>query len=495
MLGVLVVRDPLTKLGFIRAGSGMLGGSWRPPRFVPPRFDDAERDRFWPGGQEELAAIERDIVALENGAEARGIAARLIALERVQQERESELRAKHKAAKMDRASRRSSETLSQEELLELSRASQSDRRAGKELRALHKSERETLGAEKRDLGSRVRALKKRRTSTSNALLAKIQNGYRIHNALGEACELASLYEGDAPGGSADCAGPKLLGYAYENDLTPIAFAEFWWGASPVGGGRHSGQFYPACRGKCGPLLPYMLRGLAHDEAPLFASNTSEKYLPPTIFEDEHIFAVRKPEGLLSVPGRTPDLRDSALTRLRDAHEGQGKPMQIHRLDRDTSGVMLFAKSREAHREMQALFAERKIEKVYVAWLDGRVKENRGTIDLALRVDLNDRPRQIVDAVHGKAAITDYKVLERHGAQTKVAFFPRTGRSHQLRVHAAHPEGLGAPILGDRLYGRPAHRLFLHAESLAFDHPIGGYRVQIACPVAVGFDDSALRLRS
>ncbi len=492
MLGVLVVRDPLTRIGFIRAGSGMLGGSWRPKGFVPPRFDDAARDRFWPAGQRALAALERQIADLENGPEARAMGDRRKALEALHRADEAALRSQHKSAKAERLRRRSSGTLSEEELLALSHQSQSDRRAGKALRAAHTEALDVLVEEERGLAQRVRALKSKRTDTSNGLLEKIQEGYRIPNAAGATRALGSLYNGEAPGGSGDCAGPKLLGYAYEHNLTPIAFAEFWWGAPPLGGGRHNGQFYPACRGKCGPLLSFMLCGLAHDEAPRFGSETAQKHPPETIYDDSHLFAVNKPEPLLSVPGKGLELRDSALTRLREAHEGPGKPLQIHRLDRDTSGVMIFAKTRDAHRAMQALFAERTIEKTYVAWLVGNVAKDEGRIDLALRVDLDDRPRQIADAVDGKEAVTDFAVLERHKGLTKVAFFPRTGRTHQLRVHAAHPQGLGAPILGDRLYGKAASRLFLHAQSLAFAHPVGGGQVRIACPPDPQFDADARR---
>tara|TARA_R110002096_G_scaffold16898_10_gene57995 strand:+ start:1887 stop:3455 length:1569 start_codon:yes stop_codon:yes gene_type:complete len=490
MFGVLVVRDPLTRIGFIRAASGTIGGSWRPAGFVPPLFDDAARDGFWPAGQDLLAALEKEIVALANGPEAKALVQRLADLKIQHQAREATFKAWQKEAKAERALRRNSEILSKEELLALSHQSQALRREGKELRAKHQAELDALVEEKRLFDLRVRALKQRRADTSNALLTKIQDGYNIRNALAETCALASLYEGVAPGGSADCAGPKLLGYAYENTLTPIAFAEFWWGASPPGGGRHSGQFYPACRGKCGPLLPFMLKGLAHQAAPKFGSETPQKHPPETIYDDPHLFAVNKPEPMLSVPGRTAALRDSALTRLREAHIGPGKPIQIHRLDRDTSGVMLYAKTHEAHRGMQALFEARKIEKTYVAWLDGNVAADRGRIELALRVDLEDRPRQVVCAEHGKEAVTDYEVLARHQGLTKVAFYPRTGRTHQLRVHAAHPLGLAAPILGDRLYGKPASRLFLHAQALSFAHPVGGHQVQIACPPDDQFDAKA-----
>ncbi len=491
MMAVLVVRDAFGRLGFLRGGSGMLGGSWRPPGFVPPVFDDAARDQFWPAGQEALAKVAREIHALETGEEAQRIAAEVIATKTRHAREALGLRAAHKSKKKHRALLRGSGTITSQELLALSHQSQDDRRAGKALRAQQRIELGEVVDKQRAFDRRVSGKRSKRTSISNALLTKIQEGYRIANAKGETSSLASLYPRVPPGGSGDCAAPKLLAYAYEHSLTPIAFAEFWWGATPAGGGRHSGQYYPACRGKCGPLLGFMLQGLEHDPSPQFASTTPKQSSLVTIFEDEHLFAIDKPESMLSVPGATSLLRDSALTRLRDAHEGSGKPHSVHRLDRDTSGVLLLAKSREAHRAMQALFANRTIEKRYVAWLDGMVAADRGRISLPLRVDLDDRPRQVVDELQGKEAITDYEVLERTPTHTKVAFFPRTGRSHQLRVHAAHPLGLATPIAGDRLYGKPAQRLYLHAESLRFVHPMTGSDTVIECPPPPRFDAPSL----
>ncbi|MCP4446760.1 MAG: RluA family pseudouridine synthase [Myxococcales bacterium] len=492
MLGVLVVRGPHTRLAFIRAGSGMLGGTWRPDGFAPPLFDDEVRGEFWPAGQIALDEVANEITALETGEEAQALEEQRLEVVRRHQEAECALRREHKARKAARALRRALPGQTKEELSNLGHQSQDDRRDGKALRALHKAELEAHKQDDLGLRSRIAALKTRRTATSNALLAKIQDGYHIRDATGAACSLSSLYAAEAPGGSGDCAGPKLLDYAYQHGLTPIAFAEFWWGAPPPGGGRHSGQFYPACRGKCGPLLAFMLQGLQHDAAPLFGSEVPQKSPPETIYEDAHIFAVNKPEPLLSVPGATSELRDSALTRLRDAWDATGKPLHVHRLDRDTSGVLLLAKTREAHKAMQALFAERHIEKRYVAWLDGQVTRDRGSISLSLRVDLEDRPRQIVDPINGKEATTEYEVLERRNDRTKVAFYPRTGRTHQLRVHAAHVQGLAAPIIGDRLYGKPASRLYLHAESLRFAHPVSGEPVCLECLVDDDFDDSANR---
>jgi tRNA pseudouridine32 synthase/23S rRNA pseudouridine746 synthase len=253
----------------------------------------------------------------------------------------------------------------------------------------------------------------------------------------------------------------------------------WWGAPPLAGGRHAGRFYPACRGKCGPILAHMLGGLPAEPPPVYGA------LPPAgaspsgpelrvVFEDGWIIVVDKPAGLLTVPGRTAELADCLLARLRARHPGA---LVAHRLDLDTSGLVIAAKDRETCAALQGMFARREVEKRYDAVLDGAPRGDAGVIELALRVDLDDRPRQIHDPVHGKPAVTEWRVVAREGnGRTRVALAPRTGRTHQLRVHAAHPLGLDAPIVGDRLYGRAGGDggpLMLRAVSLAFEHPATG----------------------
>jgi len=274
-------------------------------------------------------------------------------------------------------------------------------------------------------------------------------------------------------GAGDCAAPKLLAQAYRLGLRPLALAEVWWGAPPLTGGRHAGVFYPACRGKCGGILPHMLGGLDAEPVPLFGAERIADDEPRLVHEDPWLLVVDKPCGLLSVPGRHDQLRDSVSVRLRRRYH---QALVVHRLDLDTSGLMLVARDDETHAALQRLFARREIDKRYLAWLDGEVAGDEGRVELPLRVDLDDRPRQIVDPVHGKRAVTDWRVLERAGGRTRVALWPRTGRTHQLRVHAA--VGLGCPIAGDRLYGRGGGRLMLHAEALAFTHPRTGARLEL-----------------
>ena len=330
-------------------------------------------------------------------------------------------------------------------------------------------------AELNDLGADDEA----RAARSRELLPAIQHTYRFANALGEVRALRELFAPkEPPGGAGDCAAPKLLAQAYALGLRPVALAEFWWGAPPRTGDR-------ACQGKCPPILAHMLSGLPADPPPVFGAGVIADDEPATVYEDEYLLVVDKPSGLLSVPGRSGLLRDSVSTRLRTRYPNAAGQLVVHRLDLDTSGLLLAAKDTTTFSALQRLFSLREISKRYVAWLDGDVAGNEGMVDFPIRMDIDDRPRQIHDPVHGKAAVTGWRVLDRAGGRTKVALTPHTGRTHPLRVHASNPSGLDAPIVGDRLYGRSApeygERLLLHAESLAFTHPVTGAEVVVTSP--------------
>ncbi len=332
------------------------------------------------------------------------------------------------------------------------------------------------------LERRLRAHDRLRRIVCVRLMRRIHDTYLVPNARGEHRPLRALFASPDPlHGAGDCAGPKLLAHAFRNGLRPLALAEFWWGSPPLGGGRVSGAFYPACRRKCGAVLPFMLEGLRVSPPRAFTPPPSEGAQLAVVFEDPWLVVVEKPCGLLSVPARDRSLTDSVLARLRARYPQATGPLLVHRLDLDTSGLLVAALDARTHAGLQCQFAGREVRKRYVAWIDGQVRGERGRIDLALRVDLDDRPRQIHDPVHGKRALTEWQVLERRGARTRVALFPLTGRTHQLRVHAAHPLGLGAPIVGDRLYGNPDTRLQLHAEALSFRHPETGVLVSFERP--------------
>jgi tRNA pseudouridine32 synthase/23S rRNA pseudouridine746 synthase len=314
-------------------------------------------------------------------------------------------------------------------------------------------------------------------AASRRLLTELRATYQLRNALGDTRGLAEIFAPSAvPGGAGDCAAVKLLQHAYRLDLRPVALAEFWWGEPTVAGGRHHGVFYPACRGRCAKILPFMLEGIPCEPPPTFGNHGAHHDAPTTVFEDDDVWVVLKPSGLLSVPGRGNALRDCVQRRLQaraGAATGSADawPRLAHRLDLDTSGLLVAAKHPDAYVMLQRQFAARMVGKRYDALVHGR-RVGAGRIDLRLGPDLSDRPRQVHSPEHGKPAATRWEALGSDGEITRVSLWPRTGRTHQLRVHASHPLGLDAPIVGDRLYGIPddAPRLMLHAAELRFAHP-------------------------
>ena len=516
MFGVLVVALPDGRVGYLRAFSGMLGGAWHVPGFAPPLFDAAARDAFWPAGERALAELDQALRALAASPDAPAARAEIAALAARHAAELARLRDCHRDRKAQRQAARQAiggrawpalapagvdgdggaagdpdrgrgagaldparRGDAAAALHALDQASRGDAAERRRLVAAHAVERAAAEAQVAAFEHRRAELARARAERSRALMKQLHDSYVLCSARGERRPLRALFApGEPPSGAGDCAGPKLLGAAYRAGLTPLALAELWWGAPPATGGRRAGQLYPSCRGKCGPLLPFMLDGLPVAGAPLFGAAAVPADEPRVVFEDRWLIVVDKPCGLLSVPGRDPGLADSVVTRLAARSPGA---VAVHRLDLDTSGLLVVAKDPGTHAELQRAFARREVDKRYVAWLDGSVAGDAGTIELALRVDLDDRPRQIVDPVHGKPAITEWRVVARRADRTRVELVPRTGRSHQLRVHAAHPLGLAAPIVGDRLYGRAAARLALHAEALAFVHPRTGRRVLLERP--------------
>ena len=302
--------------------------------------------------------------------------------------------------------------------------------------------------------------------------------YKMLNAHGEEKDLVDIWQDYhcspriqkryplPPGGTGDCCAPKLLQYAYHHHLKPVCMAEFWWGESPKAIIRHHGQFYPACRGKCKPVLSWMLQGLDVDPNP---DEISTSHLTPEIiYEDEAMVVLNKPSGMLSVPGKTEDY--SVATWAQDRWPGT---MIVHRLDMGTSGLIVVAKTKASYLALQEQFVKRTVKKRYIAIVDGIVKKENGRIDLPLSFDPLNRPRQKVDYKKGKSAVTEYAVLASKDRHTLIALYPHTGRTHQLRMHCAHSDGLGCPIVGDELYGQKADRLYLHCDHLELIHPITG----------------------
>lgn len=323
-------------------------------------------------------------------------------------------------------------------------------------------------------------LKEERKNRSTALQQWIFQQFKMRNALGEEQDLNDIFAHYAhhnpPAGAGECAAPKLLQYAYLHGYHPLAMAEFWWGNSPKGEIRHHGHYYPSCRHKCEPILGFMLQGLSVEPNPLLTSITDAN-LVTTIYEDDYIIVVNKPAGMLSVPGKTGQA--SVLSILQERYPDATGPLLVHRLDMDTSGLLLAAKDKDTHALLQQQFESRSVKKRYIALLEGIPQvAPKGFIRLPLRPDFDNRPLQMVDDEWGKPAVTRYEILDSTDTHTRVAFYPETGRTHQLRVHAAHPDGLNCPIVGDPLYGQAADFMHLHAESLEFRHPHTFQRIKI-----------------
>ena len=455
MFGVLVVKDAQGQTGYLAAFSGNLAGSNHHDYFVPPVYDLLNPDGYF---KEEEARITSLNVILN-------------------------------------------------EMKDLNTQSNGNQIL-----------RSALNDKKKDLENinvetTIQALKEERKQRSIALQQWIFEQFVIQNARGEKIDLYSLFTEHAhrnpPAGSGECAAPKLLQYAYTHQLQPIAMAEFWWGDSPKGEIRRHGHYYPACRHKCEPILGFMLQGLDVEPNPLLTSNTDADQLE-TVYEDEYLLVVNKPAGMLSVPGKTGQA--SVLSILQERYPDATGPILVHRLDMDTSGLLLAAKDKDTHALLQKQFEGRTVKKRYIALLEGIPQaEPKGFIRLPLRPDFDNRPLQMVCYEYGKPAVTRYEIinviqpsfpviqseakdlntstnasqilppygrLNDKTGRTRIAFYPETGRTHQLRVHAAHPEGLNCPIVGDPLYGQPANRLHLHAERLEFRHPVTGQRLQI-----------------
>ena len=322
--------------------------------------------------------------------------------------------------------------------------------------------------------------------------------YQMLNARGERRDLVDLWQSYysrprlrtkfplPPGGTGDCCAPKLLQHAYSQGLQPLCMAEFWWGAPTRTELRQHLNFYPACRGKCKPILTWMLQGLDVDPDP---ESLGFPHLDiPIVYEDEWLLVVDKPSGLLSTPGRIEEY--SVETVMQQRYPGS---IIAHRLDMGTSGLLIVAKSLEVYRPLQEQFVRRQVRKKYLALLEADpsnlpcLGETTGRISLPIRPDPMNRPRQMVDMEHGKQAITDYEFLNASPKQGRlegsvlVALYPHTGRTHQLRVHCAHPDGLGRPIVGDELYGHRADRLWLHAAEIWFTHPVSGKEMHLELP--------------
>ena len=483
MFGVLVVKNKNNELGYLSAISGKTTNEMLLAHFVPPVFDMdiTTTDKSYTDEQAVINQINSDIKQLELNPNLQLFKQNL---EKITNEYTYELDLKKIQMAQDKKSRKAlrlaqKEVLSSENFKELSEVLNKKSIDNKlQLRDLKNSLQIKVDVAQQKLSSisdEINQLKELRKTKSVALQKLIFQQYRFLNIRGIEKNLVDIFSPTprviSPAGAGDCAAPKLLQYAFQFGLQPITMAEFWWGAAPKSEIRQHGNFYTACLGKCQPILGHMLDGIVLDDNPLLNNPAKGKELE-IIYQDSDILIVNKPAEFLSVPGKT--IEDSVYTRIKNLYPNNESPFIVHRLDMSTSGLMVIALNKKVHKKLQKQFIERTVKKSYVALIEGDLKHDQGIINLPLRGDLDDRPRQLVCEEHGKSSETSWKVLEKIETlgqiRTKVQLYPITGRTHQLRVHCAHSLGLNMPIVGDDLYGKKENRLHLHAQTLELMHP-------------------------
>lgn len=483
MFGVLVVRDSGGSLAYLAAYSGLLAGRNDWPYFVPPVYDSQQPDGYFKTREKEISKLNAEVRDLE---EAPVYLSLKHALEELKMHAEQEIDAfkeKMRESKAEREkARNAGENLSPEQKNLMIRESQYQKAELKRLRkrwAERIAEAQVAVDEKE---AQVSGMKKRRKEMSDDLQQWLFRQYDILNARGEHKNLVDIFaqtpQRVPPSGAGDCCAPKLLQYAYLNRLRPLCMAEFWWGQSPKKEIRHHLHYYPACRSKCKPILGFMMQGLRVDSDP-HAHAAAEPLR--ILYADGSIVVVSKPSGMLSVPGLVG--RESVADALR-RELGDGYYVPAHRLDMYTSGLLVVARSVEMLRRLHAQFASRSVKKRYSAVLDGEAAVPRhGFVRLPLTPDDGDRPRQKVDLHCGKPSVTEYEILKQEHGKTYIKLIPHTGRTHQLRVHCAHADGLSMPIAGDNLYGHPSgERMMLHAEYISFEHPATGQKMEFQDPL-------------
>lgn len=483
MFGVLVVGDKEGKIGYLSAFSGKLAGTNDHPRFVPPVFDMLTENSFFLKEQEVISAVNTQIETILSDENYNRLKENIEQLTVQSTEEIAALKKQLKQNKERRAclreEKKSNLNAHEYELFEADLIKQSlfDKYLLKLLTEKWEAVIEDIKAQLSSYENRIDALKDERKERSAILQNQLFEQYTFLNIKGKQKSLQDIFKstsfGKPPAGAGECATPKLLQYAFANGYKPLAMAEFWWGSSPKSEIRQHKQFYPACTGKCKPILAHMLEGIAVDENP-FLLPAKDNISLDIIYEDESLVVVNKPAGLRSVPGI--DIDDSVYSRLKDAMI-IAEPLVIHRLDMGTSGLLLVAKTPQAHKHIQRQFLNRAVTKRYTALLSKAICDKEGEISLPLIPDLYNRPVQLVCFETGKKSVTLWKVIEVNDDITRIHFWPLTGRTHQLRVHAAHQLGLNAPIVGDDLYGTSDKRLHLHAAYIAFTHPVTKKRME------------------
>ncbi len=494
MFGVLVVRDQRGQIGYLSAFSGKLAEQNHLPHFVPPVFDMLSDDGFFLASSKPINAINQKIEQLESSPQRQQLQQQLITQQQITAQQIEQLRQTIISARQQRKSQRQqidqqfaqgkiSAEQQQQHYQQLAQQSVAEKAQQKQLKQDCQQQLDQVEQQIALLNQKIGALKHHRKQLSNQLQQKLFAQYQFLNQYQHSRSLLDIFQAHTnpvpPAGSGECAAPKLLHYAFAHHMTPLAMAEFWWGSSPKSEIRQHKKFYPACQNKCQPILAHMLEGIALEPNPLLDNPAQDKDFD-IIYQDEAMLVINKPAEFLSVPGV--HIQDSVYHRLQQQFLDVEGPFVIHRLDMSTSGLLVFALTKRANKSLQKQFISRSVHKRYVALIEGELNQSEGEIDLPLRGDPNDRPRQLVCFEHGKPAHTEWQLIEQKNGRSKVYLYPKTGRTHQLRMHCAHPQGLNIPIVGDDLYGETADRLHLHAESLSFDHPYTKHRMEFKLPV-------------
>ena len=487
MFGILVVKKIDNSLGYLAAFSGKLADKSLPDKFVPPIFNMRTEGSFYIQGEKKIEKIGAEIQLLKKDENYLSLKK---SLKKLSKKIEEDLAAQRKKMKTSKLSRRLQKKEAKANLdatnfnilnKKLIQESYNDQFYYKELQEYYSYKIEESKNLLADFENKIIDLMALRKKTSAILQNTLFEKYRFLNQQKETKGLLAIFNNPSsrpPAGAGDCSAPKLLQYAFQHHLIPIALAEFWWGISPNSEIRKHKNFYPSCLSRCKPILNHMLEGIDMDEN-LLLKNLTKKEELSVIYEDDDLIIVNKPPEFLSVPGK--EIKDSVYTRIKQKYPEATGPLIVHRLDMSTSGIIVLTKTKEANKILQGQFIKRTVKKRYVALLSGKLSKKQGVIKLPLRLDLDDRPRQLVDFMNGKKAETNWVFINQNNNQTRVHFYPITGRTHQLRVHAAHKEGLNTPIKGDDLYGNKQDRLYLHAEFIEFTHPTSRNKISFTVP--------------
>jgi tRNA pseudouridine32 synthase/23S rRNA pseudouridine746 synthase len=487
MFGVLLVKNEQGEIGYLSANSGKALHQLDAINLVPSIVSFDVKSEFFHRENTIINKLNTQVEQLMANPLLMDCQAQLEALHNQQEEQLKQFRNQmslnKKARKVERS--QASEALVADELAQrlkqLAQESVNDKNQLRDIKKYWQDVTEKAQKKLDCLTNEIEVLKKQRKQLSTKLQKKLFKQYRLLNSAGVEQNLMEIFQSAPypipPAGTGDCAAPKLLQYAFKHQLKPLAMAEFWWGKSPKSEIRQHKNFCGACSGKCQPVLAHMLAGMDVDENPLLKNPAQGKALP-IVYQDNDMVVVNKPSEFLSVPGK--NVEDSVYLRIKQQFPHATGSLIVHRLDMSTSGLMVLALTKRAQKNLQQQFVNRSIKKRYLAVLEGNIEkvfeQSQGEIHLPLRGDFEDRPRQLVCFEHGKKAKTQWQVIDTIDDKTKLYLYPETGRTHQLRVHCAHPKGLNMPIFGDDLYGcqssnEKAHRLHLHAQMLTLSHPI------------------------